>query len=277
MIVVVLGPGDVCDAAVVALEALGRVLSPSAAVGSREEWAGAVSDAQRVIDVASAVQDAAIVRLAAVEPEVGEDGTVLESHRALGHVALDAPALVSGVLRVSAVHAQSRVRSAVRLAADGSGAARETGLGGLHAAMAGGRVDAYRAMVVARELEEAPVDVAAGVIAALEPFFECEDAPRLRRRCRRVLARVSPDLLRQRAVRARAESGLRRWVDEPGVDRWEGTFPSEDAARAWSAIDALAQQYVRDGVCDRVERARAKALTGGCQVFCVSDVGHGWV
>ncbi|MGB7817850.1 MAG: hypothetical protein WBL35_03835, partial [Ornithinibacter sp.] len=109
VIVVVLGPGDVCDAAVVALEALGRALSPSAAVGSREEWAGAVSDAQRVIDVASAVQDAAIVRLAAVEPEVGEDGTVLESHRALGHVALDAPALVSGVLRVSAVHAQSRV------------------------------------------------------------------------------------------------------------------------------------------------------------------------
>ena len=45
------------------------------------------------------------------------------------------------------------------------------------------------------------------------------------------------------------------------MDRWEGTFPSEDAARAWAAIDALARQYVDDGVCPSIERARAKALT----------------
>ena len=78
---------------------------------------------------------------------------------------------------------------------------------------------------------------------------QAEDGAHLRRRCRRVLARISPDLLHQRAARARAESGLRRWADEPGVDRWEGTFPSEEAARAWAAIDALARQYVSDGVC----------------------------
>ena len=45
------------------------------------------------------------------------------------------------------------------------------------------------------------------------------------------------------------------------MDRWEGTFPSEDAAKAWAAIDALARQYVTDGVCSGIERARAKALT----------------
>ena len=45
------------------------------------------------------------------------------------------------------------------------------------------------------------------------------------------------------------------------MDRWEGTFPSEDAAKAWAAIDALARQYVADGVCPGIERARAKALT----------------
>ena len=45
------------------------------------------------------------------------------------------------------------------------------------------------------------------------------------------------------------------------MDRWEGTFPSEDAARAWAAIDALARQLVADGTCARIERARAKALT----------------
>ena len=76
-----------------------------------------------------------------------------------------------------------------------------------------------------------------------------------------MLTRISPDLLHQRAARARAESRLRRWADEPGVDHWEGTFPSEEAARAWAAIDALARQYVTDGKCATIDRARAKALT----------------
>ena len=159
-------------------------------------------------------------------------------------MALDAPAIVSGALTVSAVHAEPRVRAAVRLAADGpAGTSTETGLGGLHAAMAAGRLDPYRAAVVAEELAEAPPQVAATVVAALEGYFGTEDAAHLRRRCRRALARISPDLLVQRARRARAECGLRRWAEEPGVDRWEGTFPSEEAAQAWAAIDALAQQY----------------------------------
>ena len=123
--------------------------------------------------------------------------------------------------------------------------------------MGAGRLDAYRASVVAAELEAAPPEVAATVVAALEGHFELEDAAHLRRRCRRVLARISPDLLRQRAARARAECGLRRWVEEPGVDRWEGTFPSEDAAQAWAAIDALARQYVADGEC-ATHRSRAR-------------------
>ena len=202
------------------------------------------------------------MRLAAIEPEVLEDGTVVETHRALGHAALDTPAIVSGVLNVSAVHAERRVRAALRLAADGpAGTSTATGLGGLHAAMATGRLDAYRAGVIAAELAEAPPQVAATVVAALEGHFDGEDAAHLRRRCRRVLARISPDLLVQRARRAREECGLRRWADEPGVDQWEGTFPSEDAAQAWAAIDALAHQYLTDGVCPTIERARAKALT----------------
>ena len=76
-----------------------------------------------------------------------------------------------------------------------------------------------------------------------------------------MLAQISPDLLVQRARRAREESGLRRWADEPGVDKWVGTFPSEEAARAWAAIDALAHQYRHQGACPTIERARAKALT----------------
>ena len=125
---------------------------------------------------------------AAIEPEFLEDGTVVQCHRGLGHVALDAPAVLSGVLSVSAVHAQRRVVAAVRLAADGpAGSGTETGLGGLHAAMAAGRLDGYRAGVLAEELEHAPAAVAATVVAALEGHFGSEDGAHLRRRCRRVL------------------------------------------------------------------------------------------
>ena len=256
------GPVEVQAACESALAELAGAFCDSAVVGAVQEWAEVVGAAQRVLNAASAAQDAAIVRLAAIEPEFREDGTVLESHRGLGHVALDAPAVLSGVLCASAGHAERRVVTAVRLAAGGpAGSVTESGLGGLHEAMVSGRLDPYRAGVVAEELQHAPAQVAATVVAALQGYFEVEDGTHLRARCRRVLTRISPDLLHQRAARARAACGLRRWAAEPGVDAWEGTFPSEEAAQAWAAIDALAHQYVKDGVCATVERARAKALT----------------
>ncbi len=155
------GSGVVVEGARRALDGLDACVSAAtssatASGGSREDWAGVVGDRQRVIDVAAAAQDAAIVRLACIEAEFCEDGTVVESHRAAGHVALDAPAIISGVLNVSSVQAERRVRSAVWLAAGGPGAARESGLGGLHAAMAAGRLDSYRASVVARSWRRRP-------------------------------------------------------------------------------------------------------------------------
>ena len=256
------GVGGVQAAAEVALAALAGAFASTSVSGSRAEWAAAISTLQQVTDVANAAQDAAIVRLAAIEPEWLDDGTEVETHKALGHIALDAPSILSGVLVTAPLHAERRVRTAAHLAADGpAGSDSHTGLGGLHAAMGAGRLDAYRATVVTEELEHAPAEVRASVVAALEEHFDREDGTHLRRRCRRVLARISPDLLLQRAARARAESGLRRWADEPGVDKWEGTFPSEEAAQAWAAIDAVARQYVSDGQCTTIERARAKALT----------------
>ncbi|MFQ6173407.1 HNH endonuclease signature motif containing protein, partial [Oryzobacter sp. R7] len=123
-----------------------------------------------------------------------------------------------------------------------------------------GDLDRYRAGVVAHELEEAPAPVAEAVIATLGQLLASETGVQLRRRTRRLLARVSPDLLRQRAQRARQECGLRRRVGEPGVDVWEGTFPSEQAAKAWAAIDTRAHQLLTDGTVDRIDRARAQAL-----------------
>ena len=113
------GPGQVREACEAALADLVGAFGASAVTGSREQWAGALGSLQQVINVASAAQDAVIARLAAVEPEWAEDGTLVESHRGLGHVALDAPAIVSGVLASSAMHAERRVRTAVRLAGDG--------------------------------------------------------------------------------------------------------------------------------------------------------------
>src|SRR5512139_1745962 len=256
------GPQQVQDACEAAVAALVGAVPVSAVAGSRAQWAAAVGAVQRVLNVAAGVQDAAIARLAAIEPEWVEDGTEVETHRALGHVALDAPAILSGVLAVAPVHAERRTVAAVRLAADGpAGSTARTGLGGVHAAMTAGLLDTYRAGVVAEELEYAPAAVAEAVVAALGTYFSTADGAHLRRRCRRVLARVSPDLLLQRAKRARSQCGLRRYATEPGVDRWEGTFPSEDAARAWAAVDALAQRYVTDGTCSVIEQARGKALT----------------
>lgn len=253
---------DFLDAVRRARSILSTQRLPGTRVGSREELTATLGELRALVDEATALQDEVIVGLASIEPERAEDGTVREVRRAPGHVALDAPAIVSGVLRLSAVAAEQRVRDAVRRAADGpEGTATETGLGGLHAAMGQGRLDASRAHVVAAELEECPVDVRRTVVAALDEWFEREDAARLRRRVRRLVAAIDPDLLRQRAERARAATGLRRWVDEPGVDTWLGTFPSEEARGAWAAIDALAQRYVDDGTCARIDRARARALT----------------
>ncbi len=130
-------------------------------------------------------------------------------------------------------------------------------------------LDAHRAQVVAYELEEVPAEVAATVVHAVSAHFAVDDAPRLRRRVRRVVATVSPDPLRQRgpgAVTLPVGAVGRR----TGVDTWHGTFPSEDAAPAWSAVDALAQQYVADGRCDRIDRAWANALTR-CDVATALD------
>ena len=91
-------PGELLE--VLAAAEAGVVSMPSASRmrGSRAEWAAVVAASQRVVNAACAVQDDAIASLAAIEPDELEDGTEVETHRAAGHVALDAPAIVSGVL-----------------------------------------------------------------------------------------------------------------------------------------------------------------------------------
>ena len=266
---------------------------------ARPDLASALANCQGLINTLTAVQDVAITRLAAIEEEWLEDGLVVESRRAPGHIALDAPDVVAGALRVSHLQAQRRVRTAVRLVSevldgagtttestgepesmgdstetgesgesmdagaavvDGAGDDRSSGMSGVHRAMRDGLLDGYSASVLDAELEEAPGEVASAVLAAIEDRFATDAPSALRQRCRRALARISPDLLRRRAQRAREECGLKRWAEAPGVDRWTGSFPSERAAMGWAAVDALARRYVKDGLCERLEQARGQAL-----------------
>ncbi len=234
---------------------------------SRDQWLGVVRDCQLLINTVAAVQDRAIAEAARRESVWCEDGTLGESVHVPGRVTLDAADVVAPLIGATHQQAQRRVEQAVRLAAHRVPVPAEqpdlpqpSGLGGLHQAMADGQLDGYRAGVVAFELEVAPADVADAVVAALSGHLG-EDSSSLRKRTRVLLSRVSPDLVRERAQRARANTGLRRWVAEPGVDEWHGTFPSEDAATAWAAIDRLAHDLVAAGTCTNIEQARGKALT----------------
>jgi hypothetical protein len=244
-----------------------RALAEAAATRSRDGWLAVVARAQREMNRLAAVQDCAIAHAARFESVWSEDGTVGEVEHGPGRMALDAADLVAPHLGASHHQAQHRVETAVRLGGrdplpvEDPGRPQRTGLRGLHRAMADGRLDAHRAGVVAHELDGCPAEVSEAVVVALEPYLADEPGPLLRRRTRRVLVRISPDLLRQRVERSRRESGLQRWVGEPGVDVWHGSFPSEESAVAWAAIDRLARRYVLDGVCATIERARAKALT----------------
>ncbi len=261
------GDDTLADAVRASAHGVVASLTRDASGRPRDEWLAMAADCQSLLNTVTAVQDLALAEAARRESVWCEDGTLGETVHGPGRVTIDAADVAAPVLGASHAQAQLRIEQAVRLAAgrvpveaDGGAPPEASGLQALHVAMGAGRLDGYRAGVVAHELEGVPAAVADAVVTALDPHLD-DDAPTLRRRTRRLVARISPDLLRQRAERARSSTGLRRWVSEPGVDAWFGTFPSEEAAVAWAAIDRLAQELVTTGVCSSVEQARGRALT----------------
>ncbi len=78
-----------------AVESAGVSAARESTVG---EWAAALEGLARLVATAQAAEDLAITRLAAIETEVAEDGTLVERHRAAGHVSVDAGAVVAGAL-----------------------------------------------------------------------------------------------------------------------------------------------------------------------------------
>ncbi len=227
------------------------LVSPDAPAGTVEGWVGLVAACQGSINALGAVQAYAMARVAAFEPQVWQDGTVEEVAGPLGHSRVDGPSLVAGPLGVSEQAAASRMAEAVRLA---------TCLRPVLEVMAGGGLDRWRASVVAAELHEAPDQVAHRVAQTLAGRLGAQTAGPLRRRVVRELAAIDPELVRQRAARARAERSLRRVTDYLGVDRWEACVPLEDSRRAWAAVDQVARGYLDQGRNPTLEQARADAM-----------------
>lgn len=233
-------------------------LSDARSTGSRattDDWVRLVGSCQDLLNVVAALQTVALAHVAARDELALEDGTVVEEFRGLGHHRLDAPALVDDLLGLSTAAASDRVSAAVDLVT------RHPQLVG---EMAAGRLDAYRAGVVASELREADPEVCrhvdSVVVERLRATSGAEAAGPLRRRTRRALERVDPELVRRLAERARGERSLRRSAWAPGVDEWSATLPVEQSRSAWSVVDGLARSYVSEGRCAGLEAARADAL-----------------
>ncbi len=218
---------------------------------SAGDWVDLAGSCQQLINVVAAMQTVALAHVAATEDVMRDDGTIEEEFRGLGHRRLDAPALVQDLLGLTASGATDRVATAVDLV---------TRHPAVVEAMAEGRLDAYRARIVAEELADATPEVCAEVIDRIGSRLGAEAGGALRRRTRRVLGSVDGDLVRHLAERARAERSLRRCAFAPGVDEWSAKVPVEASRTAWSVVDGLARRYVTDGKCRGIEQARADAL-----------------
>jgi hypothetical protein len=220
---------------------------------SIDDFVQLVGDTQRLVSMVQAVQTLAVANVSAIEDVVDPGtGEVVEQFRGYGHHRMDAAALVSDELGVTARGAETRVGVAAQLAGRYPCVLE---------AMGQGRIDSYRASIIEHELGDAPDDTVEAVLAKVEPYLGTETGGRLRQRVRRVLGQVAAEFLRQKAVQARKDRSLQRWPgDGPGVDTWVASLPVEQSQKAWSAIDTLAREYVQAGHNSSIEQARADAM-----------------
>ncbi|MDO5503860.1 MAG: hypothetical protein Q4G67_11865, partial [Actinomycetia bacterium] len=215
------------------------------------EWMDVLTEISAAMSVLAAARDVTLVRLAAIEEVVTEDGVIGEQVNGLGTVSLDAAAMAATAQGVTTRFAQDQVQQAVT---------RVVRVPALQDAMVSGRLDDYKARCIAGELADVPAELARAVVTALEDEMPAKSGPALRRRTRDILFALAPELLKERIREARNTVSLRRQGGEPGTDWWAGVFPSEKAATVWAAIDALARRYKADGTYPTLEQARAHAL-----------------
>src|SRR5690606_20870755 len=159
-----------------------------------DEWMGLIAEVTTAMTVLAAARDAAVVRLAAIDEVVTEDGVVGEKVNGLGTVCVDAGAMVSTATGTSARFGDELVAQAVT---------RVVRVPGLNEAMLSGDVDDYKARCIAGELIDVPAELARTVVEALLPEMDRKSGPALRRRTRAILFALAPELLKERLRRAR--------------------------------------------------------------------------
>ncbi|MDO5503814.1 MAG: HNH endonuclease signature motif containing protein [Actinomycetia bacterium] len=214
-------------------------------------WMEVLTEISSAMSVLTAARDVALVKLAAIEEVVTEDGVVGEQVNGIGAVSVDAAAMAATAQGVTPRFAQDQIDHAVT---------RVARVPALHKAMRAGRLDDYKAKCLGGELTGVPGDLANAVVTALEDEMESKTGPALRRRARAILSALAPELLEERIRAARNTIGLRRRTGEPGTDNWDAVFPSERSATVWAAIDALAREYKADDKYPTLEQARAYAM-----------------
>lgn len=235
--------GELFDAA----RALGR-----SGTATGEAWMTVLAQCASAKARLEATQTLAVAHVAAIDVvDAGcDDGTLVEQHRGLGHIRFDAPELVAPTLGLTPSGAEPRVRQAVSLM---------TRTPALLLAMADGRGNAYRAGIIADELAEAPAADARAVVAAVGDRFGHDAGGRLGSRVRRELNRVNPDVVQRQCLKARSNTGLRRWVNGDGTDTWQVEVPTETSRAAYAAVNDLALKVKKDtGV--NIGSARAIAM-----------------
>lgn len=124
------------------------------------ELMGQVAALQELICVASAAQMVRIGQFAAREDDYDQDGVLASVDRGIGHLCEFAGDELAPVLGMAPMTAHQRARISVKLCTDLPVTLR---------ALAGGRLDAFRAQVIAEELELADAHVCAQVESTLHP------------------------------------------------------------------------------------------------------------
>ncbi|MGI8949083.1 MAG: DUF222 domain-containing protein, partial [Ornithinimicrobium sp.] len=198
------------------------------------ELMGQVTQLQELICAASAAQTVRIGQFAAREDDYDQDGVLVSVDRGIGHLCEFAGDELAPVLGMAPMTAHKRARLSVKLCTDLPVT--------LHA-VAHGQLDAFRAQVIAEELELADAEVCGVVEGKVHPRV-CQDTPgRVRSRVRRALEEVDPLAVRARAVKARADRFVRMCAgDDPGMTSWWASLPAAESLACWAAIDEVAHQ-----------------------------------
>jgi hypothetical protein len=183
-------------------------------------------------------------------------GCAEHGHGDPAHGIRGAASIVSAELRLSPSAAVARLTLACELVES---------LPATLAELAAGRIDGYRARVIAeqtRPLAQAP-DLRRQVEAALLAKAPRQTATQLRAAARKAVLAADPAGAAQRHQRARAD----RYVSPPcpesdGMASLPNRMPAEDAAALYTAIDAAARHLQTPGDGRSLDQLRADVLAG---------------